>query len=86
MMTVLSVGCERLGGETAISYVRNGYQGACVVKESGNNENVIAVLPCLDEAISVACYSITADGGYGSVAVFSTSLATTHSSFMDWLS
>ena len=74
---------DQIGGDTAISYVEKGYVGACEIKT--DNGFSIAVLPTLEEAISVARYAIKPDGGYGSVEIHSSSLAITHSNFMNWL-
>ncbi len=74
---------EQIGGDTATSYVREGYVGTCEIKTE--NDCSVAILPTLKEAVSVACYAITPDGGYGSVEVHPSTLAITHSDFMDWL-
>jgi hypothetical protein len=76
---------EALGGESAFTEIFGEYQGNCAVKEMFTDK-VIAVLPSIYEAESVACYASTSDGGFGSTLVtFAPSLPLTHETFMDWI-
>jgi len=74
---------DQIGGDTAISYIEDEYTGACEIKTI--NGLSIAILPTLEEAVSVARYAIKPEGGYGSVEIHTSSLAFTHSSFIHWL-
>ena len=74
---------DQIGGDTAISYVKEGYAGNCEIKTA--NGLSVAILPTSSEAVSVARYAIKPEGGYGSVEIHSSTLAITHSNFNDWL-
>lgn len=54
------------------------------VRTADGDEKEIAVLSTLDDAIAVARYSASHDGGYGDVCIATSSLPTTHSDFDDW--
>jgi hypothetical protein len=75
-----------IGGHQENSYIKEGYIGRCEIKIENDPDTILAVLPNLNEAIAVARYAITPDGGYGSVEVHPSEIDITHSDFMDWLS
>lgn len=81
---VIAQVADQIGGDTAKSYLPSGYSGRCaIVTESGSD--VIAVLSNGIEALRVAAYAITPDGGYGSVGIHPTQKDETHSSLLDWI-
>jgi hypothetical protein len=66
---LLSKTADEIGGDVAISYVDKNYTGNCRVIKMDGSGDCVAILPNFVEAHRVACYSITPDGGYGSVEV-----------------
>lgn len=72
-ITLLAKNDDQIGSDTA----------TCEIKTT--NGLCIAILPTLEEAVSVARYAIKSEGGYGAVEIHSSSLAITHSSFINWL-
>lgn len=73
---------EQLGGMQALSYVPPGYVGNCAVM---SGSETLAVLSSGMEAVRIAAYAITPDGGYSDVSVHPSSLEPTHSSFCNWI-
>ncbi|KXS55610.1 MAG: hypothetical protein AWU57_59 [Marinobacter sp. T13-3] len=83
--TVIATNPLSIGGDTAAEAVPDGYTGACAVVPVSGSDNVIAVLPSLNEARRVARYAKTPDGGYGSVVIEATSQPVTHETLEDWI-
>ncbi|EJR7830553.1 TPA: hypothetical protein H2W97_004058 [Salmonella enterica] len=54
------------------------------VSQTDNDEKVIAVLGSLNDAIAVARYAASHDGGYGDVCIATSGHPTTHSDFDSW--
>jgi hypothetical protein len=76
---------EELGGESAYTEIFGKYEGHCAVRALFTGM-IIAVLPNVSEAESVACYASTLDGGFGSTVVVSApSLPVTHETFIEWM-
>jgi len=83
--TVIGANPLPIGGDVATEAVPDGYTGACAVVPASDSDNVIAVLPSLNEARRVARYAKTPDGGYGSVVIEATRQPVTHETLEDWL-
>jgi len=82
---IIARNSNHIGGDEAISRISVNYSGNCEVIDLNNQS--IAVLPVYTEAKKVAAYSITPDGGFGSVEVIESSdKKSTHETFIEWFS
>ena len=79
---VIATTPDEIGGEQAVSFLPNGYQGACRIT-AGNT--VIAVTPDTTQAFRIAGYAITPDGGFTHVCVSACDDAATHLTLEDWI-
>lgn len=72
-----------IGGEICTAFFDEDYEGkTCVL----THDEIVAVLPNVQEGLSVGRYAITPDGGYSSVGIFAaTEEPITHESFEEWL-
>ena len=76
---------EQIGAHEAISTVPDNYTGTCKVIEDNGVNRIIAVLPTVEEAIKVASYAITPDGGFGNTRVEAApGIELTHQNFNEW--
>ena len=82
MVELINKSPSQIGGDDAISYLPDAYDG--ITEVITRNGKLVAVLPSPGEARKVASYAITADGGYGSVVMRPSSKDITHQSFDAW--
>lgn len=74
---------DTFGGEYAAAFFDEDYEGkVCVI----SLYSIVAIVPNVKEALMIAAYAITPNGGFGSVDLLpAPDSALTHATFDEWL-
>lgn len=84
MENLIAKNPDIIGGDTAISLLPDDYEGACLLESTSGH--TIAVLANRHDAERASCYTISPNGGYGSILIKpAPDISITHPTYELWL-